>query len=421
MFKIFKQELFFIPIMLLLMELFRTFIVNYYPETALFDKGSELENFLLSVWQIVWITSACWLLIAVVFPPAFRALKKFYVKYDGFTDEYKQGFALKLFACFFFGLVLLLSGKAQTNEAQLRSRLSDTLHAQLHVRELTGNNDGAEVERYLAFVGFKKGASWCAAFCSYNLWAVGVSCPPAPRTAWAPVFATRYVVWSQALRKTHKAREPQTGDCFTLFYPTVGRVGHVGFVVGQTDKYFITIEGNTGLSGSRDGSGVHKLKRDKDKVYAVANYITPYITEHEKSVYHKRTSAPAVFLQSQDHKGSGEKLRNARALSFGEGLYLGKGQICKNEGGQLDYHCTCCGGFLRQREYAGDQRRYTSTTSAGLDKERPVERKVQVQRAGDKDTGATAFNSKTPAGQRNEAPFLCRKRYKGGPLYPEMG
>jgi hypothetical protein len=161
------------------------------------------------------------------------------------------------------------------NETFVRTQLVDTLTSQLYVRELTGNNDGVDVEKYLAFVGQKKGASWCAAFVSYNLSAVGVLSPPNPKSAWAPSFASNHIIWTALLQKQHKIKAPpKPGDCFTLYYTNLNRVGHVGFIIGDDNAYWITIEGNTGLTGSREGSGVHKYKRAKNKIYAITNYIS---------------------------------------------------------------------------------------------------------------------------------------------------
>lgn len=271
MLKILKQELLFIPIMLIIIEVFRSVVVHYWPETALFDRGSELETFIFRLWQIVWITASCWLLIAVVFPPGFKVLKKLYENFDNYDHDFQVGLSLKLWCVFFFGLVLLLSASGQT---PVRYKLCDTLESQLHVRELTGRNDGADVERYLAFVGQKKGAPWCAAFVSWALDAAGVSTPPNPKTAWSPSFANpKYQVWSRKNHKGNKDKTIQPGDVFTLFYSHLGRVGHTGFIVGHTGNYWITIEGNTAGGGSREGHGVYKLKRAKSKIYAITNYI----------------------------------------------------------------------------------------------------------------------------------------------------
>ena len=58
-------------------------------------------------------------------------------------------------------------------------------------------------------------------------------------------------------------------DVFTLYYSKLGRVGHVGFIVGEDEEYLTTVEFNTGPGGSREGEGVYKRKRRKDAVHSV--------------------------------------------------------------------------------------------------------------------------------------------------------
>lgn len=48
----------------------------------------------------------------------------------------------------------------------------DTALSYVGVKELTGKNDGYEVEKFLKSVGLGKGNHWCAAFVSYCLTAV---------------------------------------------------------------------------------------------------------------------------------------------------------------------------------------------------------------------------------------------------------
>ncbi len=420
MLKILKQELLFIPIMLMVIELFRSAIYHFYPETALFDRGSELESFLFSVWQITWITSASWLLLRIVFPAAFKSLQKFYRGFDDFKDEYKQGFALKVFLTFFFGLVFLLSGKSQTPELAIRKKLNDTLNAQLQVREVTGKNDGVEVERYLAFVGHKKGAAWCAAFTSYNLNAVGVTSPPNPKTAWAPSFAnTKYIVWSQSLRKARKSKQPQPGDCFTIFYSAQNRVGHVGFVVDQTSNYFITIEGNTGLSGTREGSGVHKLKRSKEKVYAVTNYITAYIKSHEKNIFN--TPNPFACLQKQASDIRREDQRDKRALADAKGFYLVQRQFTEGGGRESKDSSQFERGFLWQSKPTRTDCGNGTYQSQRIRYKRQAECGVPLQRFGDKGKASAAQNHRLRKPERNQTASLGRSRHKVRSLYTEMG
>lgn len=356
MLKLLKQELLFIPIMFVLMEVFRFALMVYYPETALFDKGSELENFLLAVWQITWITSASLLLLRVVFPPAYRKFKDFYLNFDKQPESDKESYSIVFYLVFFFGMIWLISGRAATpNETFLRKKLIDTLHTQLNVREATGHNDGVEVEKYLTFVNRYKGDSWCAAFTSWNLNAVGVTTPPNPKSGWSPNFATpKYIVWSQKLLKEHKAKPPKPGDCFTLYYSNLGRVGHVGFIVNETDTYFITIEGNTGLTGSRDGSGVHKYKRSKHKVYAVTNYITPYINQNEKLTLSSFRPDAICFLPQK--------------IDTVFGTYYGRNDSVTNCKGQYQYtryDSTCTGRQFYDTRFSYGGRIYWPSEFAG--------------------------------------------------------
>jgi len=267
-----KQELISIPIFILIVEGCRMLIMHFSPETPLFDAASEFETFLVKVWQFTWLSMACWLILKLVFPKLHQYA--IYMLNDGFDKipkQQKRYITLAIYITFLIGLILLFNGaKAQPTqniinerytEITLRKQLINYLKSQLHVRELTGNNDGVEIEKYLAYVGHKKGASWCAAFCSY---AYGQFDIPNPKSAWSPAFAL-------AKDRTNQYRP---GDCFTLYYNYLGRVGHVGFITGFSHGYYTTIEGNTGTSGSREGSGVHTYLRDTRKVYAVTNYIS---------------------------------------------------------------------------------------------------------------------------------------------------
>lgn len=265
-----KQELFSIPVFFLIVEGCRAFIAHFSPETPLFDPASEFETFLVKVWQFTWLSMACWLILKLVFPKLHKYAV--YMLNDGFEKiplKQKRYITLAIYITFLFGLILLFNGAKATprntnthqTETKLRKHLIVYLKSQLYVREKTGNNDGIEVEKYLAYVGLKKGAPWCAAFCSYAYAQLNI---PNPKTAWSPA-------WSLTKDRTTKYLP---GDCFTLYYPNLKRVGHVGIITGETHGYYTTIEGNTGNSGSREGSGVFTFKRDKRKVFAITNYIS---------------------------------------------------------------------------------------------------------------------------------------------------
>ena len=66
----------------------------------------------------------------------------------------------------------------------------DTAKSYDYVVELTGRNDGKEVEMFLKSVGRNKGDSWCAAFVSYCLTVSGVL-EPKIRSGLARDFATK--------------------------------------------------------------------------------------------------------------------------------------------------------------------------------------------------------------------------------------
>ncbi|MCZ2141516.1 MAG: CHAP domain-containing protein, partial [Bacteroidia bacterium] len=176
-----------------------------------------------------------------------------------------------------------------------------TLQTQLNVREATGKNDGIEVARYLRSTGLGIGNPWCAAFCAYNLKALQV---PNPMSAYSPNFAKKKdIIWTPKLEAQGIAKQPQTGDCFTLFYPNLNRVGHVGFVINRSGGYFITIEGNTNSEGGREGNGVFKRKRDVRKIHAITNYITPYIKSITHETNNNITAVNYIYsnsLQSQN-------------------------------------------------------------------------------------------------------------------------
>ncbi|MBS7565157.1 CHAP domain-containing protein [Mucilaginibacter sp. Bleaf8] len=136
------------------------------------------------------------------------------------------------------------------------------------VRELTGNNDGKQVEAFLAYVHLKKGNPWCAAFVC---WALGQNQITNPRSGYCPdLFGKKHVVWK---RNAKGNQEPLTGDVFGLYFPEKGRIAHVGFVDEWGPSVTITVEGNTNDAGSREGDGVYRKKRLTRQIYAVSRYI----------------------------------------------------------------------------------------------------------------------------------------------------
>ena len=54
---------------------------------------------------------------------------------------------------------------------------------------------------------------------------------------------------------------PTPGAVFLLWRPTLGRFAHTGFVLGNAQAAWNTVEGNTNPAGGREGYGVFERLR----------------------------------------------------------------------------------------------------------------------------------------------------------------
>lgn len=133
--------------------------------------------------------------------------------------------------------------------------------SQIGIREATGNNDGPEVEAYLASVGLKKGEKWCAAFLSWIFKKAGYE---QPRTGWSPALFP-----SQRLVKL-----PAPGVLFGIYVPSLKRIAHCGLIERVNDNWLSCVEGNTNLSGSRNGNGVYRKLTHAKTIYRYSNWIS---------------------------------------------------------------------------------------------------------------------------------------------------
>jgi len=150
----------------------------------------------------------------------------------------------------------------------------DTAKKYLFVRELTGKNDGAEIEMFLKSVGRKKGDSWCAAFVSYVLTVNKIKVPNV-RSGLARDFITKTNKKNISLINNVMLNKSkiQKGDLVVWGWENSYK-GHIAFLTGYDIKSnkFYTIEGNTssGIKGSQDnGDGVYRRIRR----YEPANYF----------------------------------------------------------------------------------------------------------------------------------------------------
>lgn len=150
----------------------------------------------------------------------------------------------------------------------VRKNVVDTLVSYIGVKELTGNNDGPEVEMFIASTGLnpKGGYAWCAAFISYVFQANSLS---------VPKYSARAAAWFD---KDHAIpnKDAIAGDLGSLYYARLGRIGHIVMYLEPFDNptpYVTTGEGNTNAEGSREGNQSAKRFRPKGIIHSSANWI----------------------------------------------------------------------------------------------------------------------------------------------------
>lgn len=140
-------------------------------------------------------------------------------------------------------------------------------------REKTGQNDGPEIERILSVVGLKgTGSPWCAAFCVFCYEEAGVG-HKIPNSAWSPTLVAN-PTWKRGDGET-----PRVADIYGIFFPSKGRVAHVGIVQSWSGGTCVGIEGNTGPDGvegtetDRAGDGVYKRWRPTMSIYSAKSFL----------------------------------------------------------------------------------------------------------------------------------------------------
>lgn len=177
--------------------------------------------------------------------------------------------------CFCFSWIVLLPNYSFATTDPLNSddpltRLVYVYRSQIGVKELTGNNDGLEVQMYLESVGLKKGQAWCAA---YVYWCFQKANIEAIKSGWSPNwFKLKYVIYKKNISSLQQT--PQQGDVGGLYYAKLGRYGHTFFIdYWSNGSFCITVEGNSNEDGSREGNKVVKKKRLKSQISVVARYL----------------------------------------------------------------------------------------------------------------------------------------------------
>jgi len=151
-----------------------------------------------------------------------------------------------------------------------RTILKGIYESQIDVRELTGNNDGYEVEKYLRSAGLGKGYAWCAAFVYWSYLESGDTLK-IKSPAWVPsYFPKDHLIM---VRGQFQLRQPIFGDLIGIWFENKGRLAHIGFYDGENSNYYFTVEGNTNEAGSREGDGVYRKKRIKRQVHSISSWM----------------------------------------------------------------------------------------------------------------------------------------------------
>jgi hypothetical protein len=150
---------------------------------------------------------------------------------------------------------------------------------QLGVRELTGRNDGPQVEAWLRLTGNRKGDAWCGAYQAGGQKACGLPYPPGAGGSynWFKLPARTYYV--RGLRGSVDSL--RAGHQVGFYYANLGRIGHIGRAImpgratrkGRPARGWYCNEGNTGVGGGREGAGVHLLFRSATDIHAAANWL----------------------------------------------------------------------------------------------------------------------------------------------------
>lgn len=138
-----------------------------------------------------------------------------------------------------------------------------------------GSNDGPMIRRFLAFVGWRKPAAWCAAFACFTLKAAEYPLPY--KSAWVPGLE----IWARAHKRWIPVGQMPKRGWLVVFEFTGDSVpDHVGIVADVLGEYLHTIEGNTSRDdgGSQaNGGGVFVRTRNTKAMIAGRSMVKGYI------------------------------------------------------------------------------------------------------------------------------------------------
>jgi len=111
------------------------------------------------------------------------------------------------------------------------------------------------------------GVAWCGMFVS---WVFDKAGTPLPNIGFTKGFAGCQTAVAYFKKKNFITTEPVEGDIVFFDWNGDGRYDHTGlFIQWNTDKTFVTIEGNTSIGNDSNGGNVMKRKRKNKNVLFV--------------------------------------------------------------------------------------------------------------------------------------------------------
>lgn len=132
-------------------------------------------------------------------------------------------------------------------------------------------NWGPEIQRFLRAARVVSPAPWCAAFVNWAAeQAASLLGVPSPlEEVKLQAYVPSYYQWAKEKNKLTKWPDVGPGDLFVIYYASMNRFGHIGFVdyADANAGTFKTIEGNTDAAGGREGNAVaSRIRRNTPMV-----------------------------------------------------------------------------------------------------------------------------------------------------------
>jgi len=134
----------------------------------------------------------------------------------------------------------------------MADELADVLEREIGVsEEPPGSNDGVRVREYLRSAGILDPEPWCASFVHWGCSQIG-----------KPGFGAWTPSWAQSSLEIDK---PERSSWGLVWFPKLDRFGHIFVVTKVCGNGMIeTVEGNTNIDGSREGTGVFRRFRQAE-------------------------------------------------------------------------------------------------------------------------------------------------------------